>query len=89
MPNNTLDKFLEFIEREMRMSHIYQPLLIRMLVESGGESTLRDWGLPMSLRNPTFFWRFLLLKKDLLPEIDCSSATRNELFPVPYDPMRL
>ncbi len=45
MPTKTLDKFLEFIEREMRMSHIYQPLLIRMLVESGGESTLRDLAL--------------------------------------------
>jgi len=45
MPTKTLDKFLEIIEREMRMSHIYQPLLIRMLVESGGESTLRDLAL--------------------------------------------
>ena len=50
MPDNTLDSFLEFIERDMRMSHIYQPLLIRMLVESGGESTLRD----LALRFVTF-----------------------------------
>lgn len=37
-----LSDFLEFIEKDMRMSHIYQPLLIRMLLESGGASTLRD-----------------------------------------------
>lgn len=50
MPNKSLDSFLEFIENDMRMSHIYQPLLIRMLVESGGESTLRD----LALRFVTF-----------------------------------
>lgn len=32
------------------MSHIYQPLLIRMLLESGGASTLRD----LALRFVTF-----------------------------------
>lgn len=50
MPYKSLDSFLEFIENDMRMSHIYQPLLIRMLVESGGESTLRD----LALRFVTF-----------------------------------
>ena len=34
----------------MRMSHIYQPWLIRMLLESGGASTLRD----LALRFVTF-----------------------------------
>ena len=29
----------------MWMSHIYQPLLLRMLLESGGASTLRDLAL--------------------------------------------
>jgi diadenosine tetraphosphate (Ap4A) HIT family hydrolase len=45
-----LSDFLEFIEKDMRMSHIYQPLLIRMLLESGGASTLRD----LALRFVTF-----------------------------------
>jgi len=31
-----------FIENKMSMSHIYQPLLIKTLVESGGSSTLRS-----------------------------------------------
>ena len=45
-----LSDFVEFIENDMRMSHIYQPLLIRMLLESGGASTLRD----LALRFVTF-----------------------------------
>ena len=51
MSKNSLDSFLEFIEHDMRMSHIYQPLLIRMLVESGGESTLRDLALRFVMFN--------------------------------------
>lgn len=32
----------DFIENKMRMSHIYQPLLIKTLVEVGGSATLRQ-----------------------------------------------
>jgi len=32
----------DFIDTKMKMSHVYQPLLIRLLVESGGQSTLRQ-----------------------------------------------
>ncbi|SEA17398.1 hypothetical protein SAMN05660420_01478 [Desulfuromusa kysingii] len=33
----TYEELEEFISNKMTMSHIYQPLLIRSLVESGGE----------------------------------------------------
>jgi ATP adenylyltransferase len=33
---------IEFVEKRMAMSHIYQPLLIRALVESDGSATLRQ-----------------------------------------------
>ena len=45
-----IDSLVDFIENHMRMSHIYQPLLIRLLVESGGSSTVRD----LALRFVTF-----------------------------------
>lgn len=32
----------EFLESKMRLSHIYQPLLIKSLIESGGSATLRQ-----------------------------------------------
>ena len=36
------DELLAFVTERMRMSHIYQPLLIRALVEVGGAATLRQ-----------------------------------------------
>jgi ATP adenylyltransferase len=36
------EDLVEFVEKRMAMSHIYQPLLIRALVESDGSATLRQ-----------------------------------------------
>src|SRR5664279_5111127 len=36
------EELADFIKDKMSMSHIYQPLLIRTLVESGGLATLRQ-----------------------------------------------
>ena len=41
-PRLTVAELVDFIENKMRMSHIYQPLLIQSLVESGGQATLRE-----------------------------------------------
>ena len=41
-PSLTVPELVDFIEKKMRMSHIYQPLLIQSLVESGGQATLRE-----------------------------------------------
>ncbi len=35
----TYDDLKHFIENQMRMSHIYQPLMLMELIESGGIST--------------------------------------------------
>jgi len=35
------DDLLEFINTKMRMSHVYQPLLIRSLLDAGGQASLR------------------------------------------------
>lgn len=35
----------EFIEDRMRMSHIYQPLMIKILIEAGGAATVRQLAL--------------------------------------------
>ena len=34
----------DFISTKMRLSHIYQPLLIRSLIDAGGSATLRRSG---------------------------------------------
>ncbi|MFO7706672.1 MAG: hypothetical protein R6V84_00730 [Desulfobacterales bacterium] len=38
-------KIIEFLETKMSMSHIYQPLLIKTLIETGGSATLRQLSL--------------------------------------------
>lgn len=37
-----IEELRNFIERRMRMSHAYQPLVIRCLLEAGGLSTVRQ-----------------------------------------------
>ena len=38
----TPSDLIEFVEREMTMSHVYQPVLIRALVRADGSATLRQ-----------------------------------------------
>lgn len=38
----SFDDLREFVARRMRMSHVYQPLVIRTLLESGGTATVRQ-----------------------------------------------
>lgn len=38
----TYEKIVDFITSKMKMSHIYQPLLIKSLVDAGGSKTLRQ-----------------------------------------------
>ncbi len=33
----TFEELVDFIENKMRMSHVYQPLLIKSLVEAGSK----------------------------------------------------
>ena len=36
------DHLIDFIEKRMTMTHIYQPLMLRILVEAGGTATVRQ-----------------------------------------------
>ncbi|MGD0153413.1 MAG: HNH endonuclease [Thermacetogeniaceae bacterium] len=38
----TFEELVDFIENKMKMSHVYQPLLIKSLVEAGGTATVRQ-----------------------------------------------
>lgn len=38
----TFDELKEILNSKMRMSHIYQPLLIKTLLEAGGLATIRQ-----------------------------------------------
>jgi hypothetical protein len=36
------EELIDFLEHKMSMSHIYQPLLVRALVDAGGAAALRQ-----------------------------------------------
>jgi hypothetical protein len=36
------EDLIDFIDNRMRMAHIYQPLMLRILVEAGGTATIRQ-----------------------------------------------
>ena len=38
----TYDQLVDFLEHKMSMSHVYQPLLVRALVDAGGVATVRQ-----------------------------------------------
>ena len=38
----TYEELIDFLERKMVMSHVYQPLLVRALVDAGGVATVRQ-----------------------------------------------
>jgi ATP adenylyltransferase len=38
----TFENLKDFLTSKMRLSHIYQPLLIRALVDAGGSATIRQ-----------------------------------------------
>jgi len=38
----TYDELLDFVQNRMVLQHVYQPLLLRFLIETGGQATLRQ-----------------------------------------------
>jgi hypothetical protein len=46
----TFQDLLDFLEHKMSMSHVYQPLLVRALVDAGGAATLRQLAQVFSRR---------------------------------------
>ena len=36
------DDLLQFIERDMRMSHVYQPVMLRALLDRGGRASIEE-----------------------------------------------
>jgi ATP adenylyltransferase len=36
------DNLLDFINRDMRMAHIYQPVMLRVLLDNGGQASRED-----------------------------------------------
>jgi hypothetical protein len=44
----TFDDLLDFVNNRMRMAHVYQPLVLEFLAESGGTATIRQLAVAMA-----------------------------------------
>jgi hypothetical protein len=47
----TFDELVDFVARRMRMSHVYQPLLIKTLLAAGGTATIRQVAMAFLLED--------------------------------------
>lgn len=44
------EDLVQFIERDMRMSHVYQPVMLRLLLDQGGRATREE--IAAGLKSP-------------------------------------
>lgn len=49
----TYDQLVDFVERRMRMSHIYQPVMLLTLLQHGGECSETEIAKAISMHDPT------------------------------------
>jgi hypothetical protein len=42
------EDLVQFIERDMRMSHVYQPVMLRLLLDQGGRATREEIAPPFN-----------------------------------------
>ena len=70
----TFDQLLNFIQNRMRMSHIYQPVMLTKLLESGGTATETEIATEILRRDRSWanVWR------------PCTGAGESFFVPVPW-----
>ncbi len=49
----TYDQLVDFVERRMRMSHIYQPVMLLTLLQHGGQCSETDIAKAISVHDTT------------------------------------
>ena len=57
-PTMTFTELCDFVTNRMRMSHIYQPLLIRCLVDAGGSATIRQLAQELAVNDESELQRY-------------------------------
>ena len=51
MTSPAFQRLADFLQHDMRMSHIYQPLMLKLLLEQGGRAATRDIaGVPVETK---------------------------------------
>ena len=71
----TFDELKTFLISKMRMNHIYQPLLIKSLLESGGTSTIRQMAITFLAQDESLILEY----EDILKKMPIKVLTRHSV----------
>lgn len=63
------DGLKKFIEKSMRMSHIYQPVMLMTLLEKGGTATVRDIALSILVHDESQIEYYEKITKDMVGRV--------------------
>ena len=65
----TLDALLQFLRGDIKMSHIYQPVLIRTLLDNGGFCTRRQLALALLMQDESQIEYYEKRLRDMPPPV--------------------
>ncbi len=65
----TREELLDFIRNRMRMSHIYQPVMLRVLLESSGSATERQIAEAISSEDPSQVEYYEKITRDMVGRV--------------------
>ena len=74
-----ISKLEDFIENRMRMSHVYQPLLIRSLLDAGGKATIRNIATDFAKEDEALIQDYELRIKRMLLKVNWIELKRCHL----------
>jgi ATP adenylyltransferase len=66
----TFEELKDFLTNQMRMSHIYQPLLIKNLLESSGLATVRQLAVNFAAQDESQVHKFFIYMLGYISVID-------------------
>ncbi|MBF9060728.1 HIT domain-containing protein [Rhodobacterales bacterium HKCCSP123] len=69
MPNSAFSRLSEYISAKMRMSHIYQPVMIRELLLQGGAASVEEIATALLAHDPSQIEYYALRTKNMVGKV--------------------
>src|SRR5262245_46530979 len=85
MQSSAYTQLRDFISKQMRMSHLYQPLMLKAIIEGGGFASLRDIALSFLVHDESQIEYYIEITK----RMPGSVLTRHQLVKRDGDGYRL
>ncbi len=76
---NSFDALIDYLENRMKMSHIYQPVMIRELVHRGGSATVDQIAQALLAYDPSQVEYYGLRVKNMVGKVLTANGITNSL----------